>query len=188
MKLLFSLMLIMLLVGCTPQLPTPEPNIPENITERINEEIILPTPTPETEPLNLGTLIISNQTVIEKGIAITLEGIYRNEEEQRLYMIIQGEDRAENEEKRDATQWQAALYFTRQNYQLLFLCDFEQQEKTWEAIYCIEERDIPKNWYEQKMWLVYTLQEPNLFNERTSILELLREEDLYVFKIILPRP
>ncbi|HLD13001.1 MAG TPA: hypothetical protein VJB87_05435 [Candidatus Nanoarchaeia archaeon] len=185
MRIAITLLLIVLLVACVTPEPTPEVNLPENITERINEEV---PPIEEIPVATLGERIITNQTIIEKGVAITLEGVYRNTEEQRIYIIVHGEDRYENPEKRDATQWQAAFYFTRQEYSPLFLCDYEQQEKSWDAIYCEEERNIPENWYNQKLWLIYTLQEPNLYNQRTSILELLREENLYAFKINLPRP
>ena len=187
-KFLTLLLITIFLVACTPT-ATPEPNIPLTIEERINEETSpeeqeIP---PTSEDL-YGKRITENQSLIQKGVAVNLEGIYFNTSEKKMYFVITGEDRYETPEARNPLNWHATFYFTSTEHMNLFLCDFSQGEKNWTTTYCEEEKNIPENWYQQKTWIVSTLKEPNILTQRASILEIMREEDTFAFKTYVPKP
>ncbi|MDO8556241.1 MAG: hypothetical protein Q7R96_03645 [Nanoarchaeota archaeon] len=188
-KLFILLIGILFLAACTTT-PTLEPNVPPSIEERVIEET-----TPE-EPILLptyedlyGRLLAENQSLIQKGVAVDLRGVYYNTSEQKIYFVITGEDRYDNLEAREPLNWHATFYFTKNEHINLFLCDFSKEgEKTWTTIYCDEAKNIPENWYGQKTWIVYTLKEPNILTQRASILEIMREEDTFAFKVNIPKP
>ncbi len=190
-KLFILLLATLFLVACTPPSPTLENNVPGTIEERITEETPgeQTIPSPSYEKL-YGQQLFANQSLLQKGVAVDLHGIYYNKTEGKIYAVITGEDRYDNIDSRDPLNWHATLYFTRNEHLNLFLCDFSKDSTTnsWTTIYCEQEKEVPDHWYGQKTWIVYTLQEPNILTERQSILEVLREEDTFAFKTIIQKP
>ncbi len=187
MKLLPFLIGVMLLIGCTPVAEESADGLEELGEE--SEEVPSPgIPSEEETETAQQERLVGSQSAIQQGVFVNLEGIFYDREQQRIYFEFSAEDKHEQPEVRDALRWKAILYFTRDEQLVLFLCDFMNQEEFWSASYCEEKRNIPQHWYGQKLWIIYTLQDPSAFREGKSILDVIREEDTFAFKIIIPKP
>ncbi len=179
----------LLIAGCAAKEAVKEDSVPDNLEERFEEEQDYTENISETEePRVLGERLVGNQTSQLQGVFVSMNGIFYNGDEKRIYFDFYAENRNERPETRDALKWRAILYFTRDEQINLFLCDFSNEERSWDASYCEERRNIPNNWYGQKMWLIYTLKDPSTFRDGKSILDVVREEDTFAFKVIIPSP
>ena len=179
---------MLFLAGCASKEAAQEPSVP-GLEERINEEgEFAAPPEPEQEARVLGERLVGNQSSQLQGVFVSMNGIFYNAEENRIYFDFSAENRNERPETRDALKWKAILYFTRNEQINLFLCDFSNGEASWNASYCEERRNIPKHWYSQKMWMIYTLNDPSTIRDGKSILDVIREEDTFAFKVVIPSP
>ncbi|MEK6904377.1 MAG: hypothetical protein AABW87_02170 [Nanoarchaeota archaeon] len=184
-RALLVLLALIFLAGCAEERILEEEEISGGVGERISDES--DSAQDLTDEEQDWKLIVGNQSQIHRGVYVNFDGVYKDEGSRKLYFIFEGDDRFENEAVRGALEWGAYIYFAKKNVKSLFLCDFENGEKTWKGEYCEPEDSIPEGWFDQNIWVIYTVSDPVFINEN-SILDIISEEYTFVFKTRIPKP
>lgn len=186
MRRAIILLIVIFLVGCTEESfdlneDESDSDVTGNISERISDENEMS----DVEKSDW-IKIVGNHTDIHRGLYVHFNGVFSDPSSRKLYFSFDAEDRFENEVARDALQWNAFIYFAKKNTFRLFLCNFENNGLQWRNEYCEPEDEIPEKWFDQNVWIVYTLQTPEIINDN-SILDIRGREYTYIFKVNIPK-